>query len=208
MIRITKRTLLVAGLAAAAFPTRGIGQVMGPGPDQILHDPDQPVLGNPQGDVTIVEYFDYQCPYCRRDHAALLELVETDGRIRLLMKDWPVFGPASQRATKMALGAVRLGAYPEAHEAMMSIKGRRLRDRDFDAALGKAGIAPKDALASFEADADLWMALLSRNDMQVGALGVRGTPAYIIGRDLFAGAFPVAELRSAVQRTRTETGHR
>ncbi|MEI4485218.1 DsbA family protein [Frigidibacter sp. MR17.14] len=208
MSRITKRAFLAAGLTAAVFPTRGIGQIMGPGPDQILHDPDQPVLGNPNGDVTIVEYFDYQCPYCRRDHPALLKLVEADGGIRLLMKDWPVFGPPSQRATKMALGSVRLGTYPEAHEAMMALKGRRLSDRDFDAALGKAGIDPKDALASFEADADLWMGLLSRNDMQVGALGIRGTPAYIIGRDLFAGAFPLAELRLAVERTRVEAGNR
>lgn len=60
--------------------------------DDVLFDPDNPVLGNPEGDVTIVEFFDYQCPYCKANHPPLTEVVEADGNIRLVMKDWPIFG--------------------------------------------------------------------------------------------------------------------
>ena len=62
--------------------------------DAVLRDPDIPDLGNPQGDLTIVEYFDYQCPYCKKAAPDLAQVVREDGKVRIVLKDWPIFGPA------------------------------------------------------------------------------------------------------------------
>src|SRR5271168_4369371 len=69
----------------------------------VLRDPDIPVAGNAGGDVTIVEYFDYQCPYCRRIAPELRQVVQDDGKVRLVLKDWPILGPISVVASRMAL---------------------------------------------------------------------------------------------------------
>src|SRR5258708_9235479 len=69
----------------------------------VLRDPDIPVAGNPDGDITIVEYFDYQCPYCRKLEPELRQVVQDDGKVRLVLKDWPILGPVSVVASRMAL---------------------------------------------------------------------------------------------------------
>jgi len=73
--------------------------------DSVLRDPEIPSLGNPKGDLTIVEYFDYQCPYCKKVVPELAQLAKEDGNIRLVMKDWPIFGDVSVSAAKLALAA-------------------------------------------------------------------------------------------------------
>src|ERR1700738_5736777 len=70
----------------------------------VLRDPDIPVTGNPQGDITIVEYFDYQCPYCRKIEPELQQVVQDDGKVRLVLKDWPVLGRVSVTAAGMGVG--------------------------------------------------------------------------------------------------------
>jgi protein-disulfide isomerase len=69
----------------------------------VLRDPDIPVAGNADGDITIVEYFDYQCPYCRKIEPELRQVVQDDGKVRLVSKDWPILGPVSVIAARMAL---------------------------------------------------------------------------------------------------------
>ena len=71
----------------------------------VLRDPDIPVAGNAHGDITIVEYFDYQCPYCRKLEPELRQVVQDDGKVRLVQKDWPILGPASVTAARMALAS-------------------------------------------------------------------------------------------------------
>ena len=69
----------------------------------VLHDPDIPVAGNPNGDITIVEWFDYNCPYCRKLEPELRQVVQDDGKVRLVLKDWTILGPVSTVASRMAL---------------------------------------------------------------------------------------------------------
>ena len=68
--------------------------------DAVLRDPEIPALGNPQGDLTVVEYFDYQCPYCKKVAPEIAQVVRDDGKIRLVLKDWPIFGAVSKSAAR------------------------------------------------------------------------------------------------------------
>lgn len=120
---LTRRTLTRRTLVGSALGG-GLPLVAGRGRAQeeaeafrhaLTHDPDQPVIGNPQGDVTLVEFYDYQCPCCRQGHPAILDLMRGDGNIRLVMKDWPIFGETSVHGLKLGLGAAGLGRYEAAH---------------------------------------------------------------------------------------------
>src|SRR3979409_1751169 len=98
----------------------------------VLRDPDVPVAGNADGDITIVEYFDYQCPYCRKIEPELRQVVQDDGKVRLVLKDWPVLGEVSMTAARMALASKYQGKYIQAHEALIGVAskltGPRIRE--------------------------------------------------------------------------------
>lgn len=213
-----RRRIIAAGAAGIGFV--GVGLVgaglagMGPAAggrapaedwfptlDEIYHDPDAPVLGNPKGDVTVVEFFDYQCPFCRAGHAPLLRTVEEDGNTRLVLKDWPIFGAVSVRASQLGLGAATLGRYSQANAAMMAIPGK-VDERKIDAALQSAGIAPAAAMDAYRSERAKWDGLMQRNDAQAGVFNLPGTPAYFIGEDVYPGAIQVATLRDAIARAR------
>src|SRR5580704_13979549 len=87
--------------------------------DNVLRDPEIPALGNPKGDLTVVEYFDYQCPYCKKMAPELAQLAREDGHLRLVLKDWPIFGEISKSAAKLALAAQYQSKYAEAHDALI-----------------------------------------------------------------------------------------
>jgi protein-disulfide isomerase len=91
--------------------------------ESILRDPDIPVLGNQKGDITIVEYFDYRFPYCKKVNPELQKVVSDDGHVRLVFKDWPIFGDVSIYAARLALAAKYQNKYAEAHEALIAVKG-------------------------------------------------------------------------------------
>src|ERR1700686_4466008 len=90
----------------------------------VLRDPDIAVAGNPKGDITIVEYFDYQCPYCRKVEPELQQVVHDDGKVRLVQKDWPVLGPVSVTASRMALASKYQDKYLQAHTALISVSSK------------------------------------------------------------------------------------
>lgn len=167
----------------------------------VLFDPDQPVLGNPQGDVTVAEFFDYQCPFCKRGHEDLMAEVEADGNVRLIMKDWPIFGGASVMASQMVLGAIASDDYAAAQAALMATPAR-LSDDDVRRTLTEAGFDPEALLASYREDRDRWDGLISRNGQQAAALGLQGTPAFIVGRTIHAGAMDRTALNGAIAAAR------
>lgn len=206
---ISRRALIGAGGAAtlgigagavALWPARGGAQQLTV--DAVLNDPDAPVMGNPDGDVTLVEFFDYQCPFCKRMHPALTEVVAEDGNVRLVMKDWPIFGPPSLRASQLALGAVALGAYEAVNEALMATNAK-LDDSEVDAAVSEA-VSVDEAMEAYRDRRETWDALLDRNDFQATALGFRGTPAFAIGTTLYAGALDRDTLVEAIATARAE----
>ena len=87
--------------------------------ESVLRDPEIPAIGNPQGDLTIVEYFDYQCPYCKKVAPELVKIAREDGKLRIVLKDWPIFGGVSQYAARMVLAAKYQNKYQEAHAALI-----------------------------------------------------------------------------------------
>lgn len=206
-----RRTLLAAGLGGATLtaiggltwtllhqPTDGTELTL----DDILHDPDQPVLGNPEGDVTVVEFFDYQCPFCKRGHADLMSEVEADGSLRLILKDWAIFGGASVLASQLVLGAVEKGSYAAAQAALMATPAH-LSEDDVHNTLTAAGLDPAAMLATYRQDRARWDGLMARNGQQAAALGLQGTPAFIIGQSLLPGALDRDRLRAAIAAARS-----
>jgi len=165
--------------------------------DSILHDPDVPVLGNPNGDITIVEYFDYRCPYCKKVYPELQKAVRADGKIRVIFKDWPVFGDVSIYAAKLALAAKYQDKYSEAYEALISAT-TRLTEESIQAILARAGIDLERAKRDLAENLTSIDAILARNHEQAIGLGFQGTPAFIIGHFRVPGALDAANFKKAI----------
>lgn len=164
---------------------------------KVLRDPDVPATGNLDGDITIVEWSDYQCPYCRRVEPELRQVVQDDGNVRLVLKDWPILGPVSVTAARMALAAKFQDKYHQAHDAMMGVNSRLTEPR-INELLAGAGVDMdrlKRDLTSHAADID---AILKRNDDQATAFGFRGTPAFIVGKFRVPGVLTMAQFEQAI----------
>lgn len=194
---LTKRDFLAGAVASAALTmlassVRAERQLS---VQKVLFDPEIPALGNPDGAITIAEYFDYQCPFCKRGHKDLLDVVREDGDVRLVMKDWPIFGGASFYASSLVLAAGT--NYERALNAVMSTRAR-LTNADVDAALESVGLDPTVMQADLEKDVARVDAIMERNMSQANILGFNGTPAFIIGKRVYAGALDVEAFKQAI----------
>jgi protein-disulfide isomerase len=163
----------------------------------VLRDPDIPVAGNADGDVTIVEYFDYQCPYCRKIEPELRQVVQDDGKVRLIWKDWPILGPVSLVAARMALAARYQDKYVRAHEAMMAINSKLTEPRIRDV-LADAGIDIDRLNGDLVTNAKGIDALLARNNDQATAFGFKGTPSFIVGKFRVPGVLTMEEFGQVI----------
>lgn len=170
--------------------------------ESVLNDPAAPVGGNPKGDITIVAFLDYNCPYCRRATPELNKFIASDGHVKVIYKDWPILAPSSIVAAKVAIAANYQGKYQAAHDALMAIKSRPATLPAIKAAVQSAGIdivqLDKD-LAAHNADIG---ALLQRNIAEADALHLQGTPVFLVGPYLIAGGLDEAGFRKAVGRAR------
>ena len=146
----------------------------------MLRDPEIPSLGNPKGDLTVVEYFDYQCPYCKKMAPELAQLVREDGNIRLVLKDWPIFGAISTAAAEIALAAKYQNKYAEAHDALIGADTKLTKASIADL-LAKAGVDVDLAIKDLQAHQKTIDDLLARNEAQADAFGFQGTPGFIVG---------------------------
>ncbi|MBE9639247.1 DsbA family protein [Salipiger mangrovisoli] len=202
---ITRRNLLTggAGVALIASSNASLARAQEISVNDVLNDPVGPVEGNPSGDVTIVEYFDYQCPFCKKTHPTVTDIVASDGNLRLVMKDWPIFGAPSVYASQLALGAVELGLHTRAKEALMATEGR-FDHAQVDETLRAAAIDVEAVQNAYLENRAKWDGLLDRNSMQAAAMGLNGTPVFIIGRTLYPGALDRAGLEKAVEQARQE----
>lgn len=167
--------------------------------EALLSDPDSPVAGNPKGDVTIVEFSDYQCPYCKRAHATVKSVIAADGKVRLVFKDLPILGEASKVAAHAALAAVKQGKHLELHNALLEFPGKLDQDRIMEIA-GKVGLDVSRLQADME-DAKI-KAMIARNAALAAALGVRGTPAFVVGNHFVPGAVDAETLRQLIAEAR------
>ena len=163
----------------------------------VLRDPDIPVAGNANGDVTIVEYFDYNCPYCRKLAPELSQVVFDDGKVRMVFKDWPILGPVSVYASKMALATRYQDKFVQAHEAMMNTSSRITESRIREM-LAEAKIDVDRATRDLETHGAEIDRVLKRNDEQAKAFGFRGTPSFIVGKFRVPGVLSMADFERAI----------
>lgn len=160
--------------------------------------------GNPEGDVTLVEFFDYNCGFCKRMLPHITALMEADDNLRVVFREWPVLGEESQQAARVGL-AVRQVApekYVEFHDTLLARNGRVGKGEAIEVAseLGIDTTAIEAVMNSEETTAAL------QETFRLGdALGLRGTPSYVIGDKVFMGAVPREELESQIAQVRGET---
>jgi protein-disulfide isomerase len=172
--------------------------------DAILNDPQAPVGGNPKGDVTIVAFLDYNCPFCKKSAPDLEKLVKTDGKIRLVYKDWPILTPASIHGAQLALAAKYQGKYEQVHHALMAIPGMRISKETMIEAVQKSGIDVERLNADLKQHGTEIQTLIQRNVDQADALGLTGTPVYLIGPFKASGALTYEQFRQAVSQARAQ----
>ncbi|ANP36013.1 membrane protein DSBA oxidoreductase [Phaeobacter gallaeciensis] len=167
--------------------------------DLIERDPNAPVLGNPEGDVTVVEFFDYNCPYCRRVKPEVRALIEEDPNIRLVYREWPILGDGSVFAAKAALAARAQGKYEEFHWAMMAIKGRAQEATVLRVA-EEVGLDLEQLKKDMEAPEVAEHIATSMRLTQ--ALGFNGTPSFVVGDALVPGFVEKDQLSELVSTAR------
>nr|WP_208856413.1 DsbA family protein [Afipia broomeae] len=165
--------------------------------DAVLRDPDNPVLGNPKGDITIVEYFDYQCPYCKKISPVLDQVISDDKNVRLVLKDWPILGDPSGYAARLVLAAKYQNKYEAAHRALI-VKVGRLTEAAIDETLTQAGVDVAKAKADLATNKASIDALLKRNSEQAQAFGFRGTPVFIVGTFRIPGGLTAEQFKLAI----------
>jgi protein-disulfide isomerase len=164
---------------------------------RVLRDPEIPPAGNEHGDVTIVEYFDYNCPYCRKLAPELAQVVQDDGKVRLVLKDWPILGPVSVIAARMALASKFQQKYVQAHEALIGVNSKLTEPRIHELLAG-AGIDVDRAARDLATNAKAIDAILARNNDQASAFGFRGTPSFIVGKFRVPGILTMAEFEQVI----------
>ncbi|MBN9245014.1 MAG: DsbA family protein [Mesorhizobium sp.] len=171
-----------AGVLATPFMGRSaLAQFADVSKEMILNDPAAPVGGDPKGDVTIVAFLDYNCPFCKKSAPDLDRAVKEDGEVRLVYKDWPVIRPTSIDGAKLALAAKYQGKYDGAHHALMAIPGSGVSKEKMRKALQAAGIDMRRLDADMKAKSAEIESIIKRNMAQADALGLTGTPTYLIG---------------------------
>jgi len=166
---------------------------------EVFNDPANPIGGNPEGDVTLVEFFDYRCPYCKQVEPALDSLLRQDHELRMVYKEFPVLGPASVTAAKAALAAEKQDKFIAFHHAMMALKGQ-IDDAAVFAVAASVGLdIPRlkrdmqDPAIGRQIDANYALA---------DALGIDGTPGFVIGDQIVPGAIGLDDLKQLIAATR------
>ena len=165
--------------------------------DEILSDPDSPVGGNPDGDVTLVEFFDYNCTYCRRVAPVMAEAVAADPALRVVYKEFPILGEGSVFAARAALAAHRQGEdrYQAFHAAMMEFPGQ-IVEQTVIAVAEEVGLDVEQLRSDMEDPAI--QAMIDRNYDLAQALGINGTPGFVIGDTVVPGAIDLGAMQQAI----------
>lgn len=164
---------------------------------ELLNDPASPVSGNPSGDITVVEFFDYRCGYCKKAAGAVTQLQKEDRRVRVIYKDFPILGEASELAARAALASAAQGKHQAFHEALLASKGDMTKESILTVA-GEVGLDTKRLEADM-ADPQ-WQTVIDKNRALAKQLGINGTPGFIVGTELVPGALDVNGLKELIAR--------
>jgi protein-disulfide isomerase len=199
--------LWLAAMTAMCLPSNSLAQgiqlITAQGQKEMLTDPGTEAAGASNADVTIVEYFDYNCPFCKKLVPALQSLLAEDHKVAIVYKDWPVLGEISVYAARSALAARWQGKYLRAHDALMN--GPRFSQNDqVDETLKSAGIDVDTLRKDQSRHAKSIDALLARNNEEAHALNLRGTPGIVVGRQLLPGFVDLNALKRLVADSRRQ----
>lgn len=167
--------------------------------EEIFRDPAAPTGGNPNGDVTLVEFFDYNCPYCRQVASVMTKAEEADPQLRVAYKEFPILGPNSTFAAKAALAANKQGKYVAFHKALYEVHGAvdQGKVKEVAAAVG----LDMDRLNADMADPAI-QAAIAKNFALAEALRINGTPGFVMGDQILRGATDLETLQGMISAAR------
>lgn len=171
--------------------------------DEIFRDASSPVGGNPDGDVTLVEFFDYNCPYCRQVAPVMSEAEAADPQLRIVYKEFPILGPNSSYAAKAALAVHKQGKYLAFHRALMQGRGTVDASRVMDAA-AKVGVDVERMKSDMDDPAIA--AAIEKNLALAQALRIDGTPGFVIGEQILRGATDLKTMQARIREARAPRG--
>ena len=162
---------------------------------ELLNDPNSPVSGNLEGDVTVVEFFDYRCGYCKRVAGAVTQLQQDDPNVRVVYKDYPILGEASVLASRAALASKAQGKHLAFHEALLASKSELTQETIFNIA---AAVGLDKERLNKDMQAPTLQAIIENNQALARELGINGTPGFIIGTELVPGALELNALKDLI----------
>ena len=168
---------------------------------RIIDSPGVPIFGATSPEVVVVEYFDFNCPFCRKLAPSFRSLLTSDPKVAVVYKDWPIFGGVSVYAARCALAAQWQGKYGKAHEALISAP-RLSQNEQVDEALRRAGIDVSRIHRDLNQHRGEIESLLTRNSNEARALGIRGTPGILVGRQTVSNVADLTDLQAAVSNAR------
>jgi protein-disulfide isomerase len=184
-----------------AAEAEGLKRTIAERSEEILNDPAAPVGGNPGGDVTLVEFFDYNCPYCRKVAPTMVELEQSDRDLRLVYKEFPILGPGSQFAARAALASRKQRKYVRFHNALMQANQQVAEDTVMD--IARATGLDTERLEQDMQDPAIQDAI-ARNLQLANALGITGTPSFVIGDRMVPGAVDLRTLQGLIAEVRQQ----
>ncbi|ABL73049.1 DsbA family protein [Paracoccus denitrificans] len=207
-----RRHLVLAGASLLALPVLGRAGLAqetrdNPMPDDLRQslerDPTAPVLGNPQGDITLTEFFDYNCPFCRKMVEPMHRLITSDRNLRVVFREWPVFGEDSDFAARASLASLQQGRYWQMHRALFRTKGRVTEAATMRAA---RDVGLDTARLERDMAAEPVERHISMSHMLAEHMGLIGTPTFVAGDEGAFGEYSLDDLRGLVRRARETMG--
>ncbi|MDO5657126.1 MAG: DsbA family protein [Paracoccus sp. (in: a-proteobacteria)] len=209
---LTRRQSIARGLAAGSvlvIPTAALSQQphanpMPPELRQALErEANAPVLGNPNGDITLVEFFDYNCQWCRKLVDDIPHYIESDPNLRIVFREWPVFGEGSFYAAQVALASLPQGKYWQTHHALMKIRGRA-EPASVDRVIRQVGLDEARLREDMQGQA-VSSHLLHSHEL-ADSMGLAGTPTFIAGHEAHFGDISRSDMREFIAQARRDLG--
>ena len=162
------------------------------------------VGGNPDGDITLVEFIDYRCGYCRKAHDEVQQLIEADGKIRFIVKEFPILGEESVLASRFVIAVQQVAgadAYKRVHDRLITFKGSMGNDA-FTRIANEEGLDAKTILARM--DAPEVSGVIASNHSLAGRLSINGTPTFVLDDSLLRGYMPLDAMTQMVADARAK----
>ena len=169
----------------------------------VRNDGGDPVMGNPKGSLAVYEFSDYNCSYCKRMFATIMQMLAANSDVRMVIKEFPILSQSSVTAAKAGIAAKKQGKFKSFHAEMMTYRGQ-VNDTSIMQAAGEAGLD----LAQLKQDMNSpkTTAIITRTRSAAAALSINGTPGLVIGGTVIPGAISIEELQTVIDKERTEQG--